>query len=62
MGLSKAMSELRATRLTMYNDTKWVLEMVKELRKEKNELFTTNEAMIDEMQSVLESLLETINN
>ncbi|MBJ9983544.1 hypothetical protein IBT50_25455 [Bacillus sp. S70] len=62
MGISKAMSELRSTRLTMYNDTKWVLEMVKELRKENIELFTTKEAMIDEMQSVLESLLETINN
>ncbi|PEK91432.1 hypothetical protein [Bacillus mycoides] len=62
MGLSKSFSGIKEARRIIHNDTKWALEMVKELRQEKIESFTTEEALLDELQSVLESVLETINN
>ncbi len=61
MGLSKAFEDIKKARLTINNDTKWAIEMVKELKQGKIESFTTEEALLEELQSVLESVLETIN-
>ena len=62
MGLSKAMSELRQTRLQLNNDIKWCIEMVKELEKDEIELYDTKEALLIELKSLLESVLESIHN
>lgn len=62
MGLSKAMSELKNLRATLHNDTKWVLDMVKGLRKGDLYPFKTEEDLLEEVESVLESIIETINN
>lgn len=62
MGLSKAFEDIKKARLTMYNDTKYAVDLVKELKQDKIESFTTKEALLEELQSVLESVLENINN
>ena len=61
MGLSKAFEDIKKARRTINNDTKWAIDMVKELKSGKLESFTTEEALLAELQSVLESVLETVN-
>ncbi|MFV1457500.1 hypothetical protein [Bacillus mycoides] len=61
MGLSNAFEDIKKARRTINNDTKWAIDMVKELKSGKLESFTTEEALLNELQSVLESVLETVN-
>lgn len=62
MGLSKAFELIKESRRTINNDTKWALDLVKELKQGKIESFETEEELIQELESVLESVLNTINN
>jgi len=61
MGLSKAFEQVKAARRTIKHDTNWALSMVKELKSKNIESFVSEEALLDELETVLESLLETIN-
>ncbi|WP_313894708.1 hypothetical protein [Psychrobacillus sp.] len=58
MGISKAIDELRRTRLTLANDTRSALDWVRELKSGKIESFTTQEALLDDLEELLESIIE----
>ncbi|HDR7922251.1 hypothetical protein P7D15_01175 [Bacillus cereus] len=62
MGLSKSFSGMKEEMRTLGNDTKWVLDMVKGLRKGDLYPFKTEEDLLSDVESVLEGMLERINN
>lgn len=61
MGLSKAMLQLRQTRLTLINDVEWCIDMVKDLESDNLSIHRTKEHLISELKSILESIYENIN-
>lgn len=60
MGINKVLNELRNVRLTLHNDSQYALELSTQLKNKDFSGFVNEEALINELVTLLGSINETI--